>query len=280
MEITEKQSLTATTRDAYQQLLTWSARLLVATVWVSALIFGLYIFVFYFLSSMRGDITQWNEVLPDLYSDDAPAATIGIGAHFAAGSVILMLGCIQLIGSIRAKYPALHRWLGRVYVIAALITGVGGLVFIVVKGTVGGLMMDIGFTGYGVLTIIAAIAAIHFARQRDFVRHRAWAIRLFALAIGSWLYRMEYGFWFLFTDGLGHTSSFDGPFDQVMDFFFYLPNLVVAEIFIGRRKIATSKIARGFAASGMFAASALLLAATYFFTRELWGPGIVAGLAT
>ncbi|MEL7298629.1 MAG: hypothetical protein AAGJ86_13275, partial [Pseudomonadota bacterium] len=152
------------------------------------------------------------------------------------------------------------------------------LVFIFAKGTVGGMMMDIGFTGYGVLTIIAAVAAIHFARQRDFVRHRAWAIRLFALAVGSWLYRMEYGFWFLFTDGLGHTSTLDGPFDQVMDFFFYLPNLLVAEVLIGRRQIVSSKVAKSLATGGMLAASALLLVATYFFTLKFRGPEILAGL--
>ncbi|MEN7341962.1 MAG: DUF2306 domain-containing protein [Pseudomonadota bacterium] len=278
MHVIPEQATTAAPAEGFQRSMQWSARLLVATVWVSALIFGCYIFVFYFLSSMRGDITQWNDVLPDLYSDDAPAATIGIGAHFAAGSVILMLGCIQLIGGIRAKYPTVHRWLGRVYVVSALITGVGGLVFISTKGTVGGLMMDIGFTGYGVLTIMAALATIHFARRRDFVRHRAWAIRLFALAVGSWLYRMEYGFWFLFTDGLGHTTTFDGPFDQVMDFFFYLPNLLIAEVMIGRRKIATSRVAQGVATGGLLTASVLLLLATYFFTLKLWGPEIVGGL--
>lgn len=151
--------------------------------------------------------------------------------------------------------------------------------FIFAKGTVGGVMMDIGFTGYGVLTIIAAVAAVHFARRSDFVRHRAWAIRLFALAVGSWLYRMEYGFWFLLTDGLGHTSTFDGPFDQVMDFFFYLPNLLVAEVFIGRRKIVASNIAKSLATGGLLAASALLLVATYFFTLKFWGPEILAGLS-
>lgn len=278
MNVMTESSVTISQSDRYQQSMRWAARLLVATVWTSALIFGVYIFVFYFLSSINGEIAQWNEVLPDLYSEDAPAATFGIGVHFAAGSLILMLGCIQLIGRIRQSYPAVHRWLGRVYVASALITGIGGLVFIFTKGTVGGLAMDIGFTGYGVLTIIAAIGAFHFARQRNFVRHRAWAIRLFALAVGSWLYRMEYGFWFLFTDGLGHTSSFDGPFDQVMDFFFYLPNLLVAEVLIGRRKLFESKVAKSLATAGMVAASVLLLVATYFFTLKFWGPEIVQGL--
>lgn len=36
--------------------------------------------------------------------------------------------------------------------------------------------------------------------------------------------------------GLGHESQFRGPFDKVMAFFFYLPNLVVVEVLLLRGK--------------------------------------------
>ena len=87
---------------------------------------------------------------------------------------------------------------------------------------------------------------------------------------------MEYGLWFAFADGLGHTRSFDGPFNHFMSFFFYLPNLLVAEIIIGRHKIAESNFVKGFAIVGMLFASTGLLAATYFATRKFWGPEIWA----
>ncbi|MCB0631343.1 MAG: DUF2306 domain-containing protein [Lewinella sp.] len=257
----------------------WAAYLLVAVVWMSALLFGLYILAFYFIALLQGNTTQWNEVLPGLYDQQTQSATLGIGVHFAAGGIILILGCIQLIDRIRSKYPAVHRWLGRLYVLSALGAAIGGLVFIVVKGTIGGLIMDIGFAGYGVLTLLAALATIRFARSRDLERHRAWAIRLFALAIGSWLYRMDYGFWFLFTDGLGHAQAFRGPFDYFMDFFFYLPNLVVAEIFIGQYQVLKTKTAKGFATLSLYLATAFLILATYFFTKEYWGPAIVNVIA-
>ena len=252
-----------------------AARLLVIVVWVSALLFGLYIFIFYFVGALVGDISLWNEGLPGLYDQDTQTANIGIGAHFAAGSIILMLGSIQLINRVRLKYPSVHRWLGRLYVLASLVTAIGGLAFIFTKGTIGGTVMDIGFTGYGVLTFLAALATIYYARQRDFDRHRAWAIRLYALAIGSWIYRMDYGFWFLFTDGLGHTRHFNGTFDYVMDFFFYLPNLLVAEIFIGRWSLMKNKFATGFATFGMVLASLFLILATYFFTAKMWVPSML-----
>ena len=249
--------------------------LLVATVWISATLFGLFILSFYFVALLEGNTAQWNEILPGLYDRQTESATIGIGVHFAAGGIILILGCIQLIQSVRVKYPALHRWLGRVYVLASLLTAIGGLIFILVKGTIGGWVMNIGFAGYGLLMLLAAVETFRHARAGRFDTHRAWAIRLFALAIGSWLYRMDYGFWFLFTDGLWHTSTFTGPFDYFMDYFFYLPNLLVAEVFIGRRKLMKTPVAKWLAASGLFVATAFLALATYFFTTHYWGPAIL-----
>ncbi|NRB49779.1 MAG: DUF2306 domain-containing protein [Saprospiraceae bacterium] len=258
--------------DAFLKL---GGQLLVATVWISAILFGLFIISFYFVALLKGNTAQWNEILPGLYDERTEAATIGIGIHFAAGGLILILGCIQLITYIREKYPAWHRWLGRIYVVASLLTAVGGLLFIFIKGTVGGIVMDIGFAGYGLAMFLCAIETIRHARKQDFDRHRAWAIRLFALAIGSWLYRMDYGFWFLFTDGLGHSNSFQGPFDYFMDFFFYIPNLLVAEVFIGRKALMRTATAKGIAAAGLFITTAFLVLATYFFTKHYWGPAIV-----
>ncbi len=168
-------------------------------------------------------------MLPRLYEPATPAATAAISLHFAAGSSILVLGFIQLITVIRVRYPALHRWSGRVYVSVALLAGIGGLTFIAVKGTVGGTVMDIGFSLYGVLMVACAVQTYYCARVRRLEAHRVWGLRLFALAIGSWLYRMDYGFWLLLTDGAGHTNDFRDPFDMLMAFFFYVPNLLVAE---------------------------------------------------
>lgn len=258
--------------DKFLQL---TARLLVLIVWSSAILFGGYILTFYFVALIQGNTNQWNEVLPDIYDEQASSATMGIGLHFAAGGIILILGCIQLIKSVRIKYPSIHRLIGRVYVLASIAAAIGGLIFIFTKGTIGGLIMDIGFTGYGVLTFIAAIATIYFARAKNFELHRAWAIRLFALAIGSWLYRMGYGFWFMVTDRLGHNSDFTGLFDYFMDFFFYLPNLLVAEIFIGRYEVLKSKAAKILAIVFLNRANLFLIVATYFFTEKYWGPAIL-----
>lgn len=262
-------------RDLSAAVLRWSAVALVATVWLSATLFGLYILAFYAGALAEGEMERWNGVLSGLHDPETPVATAGIGLHFAAGGLILVLGCIQLMGRVRARFPAFHRWVGRVYVVSALLAGVGGLAFIAQKGTIGGPVMDVGFGLYGVLTVTAAVQTFRHARAGRMGAHRAWALRLFALAIGSWLYRMDYGFWMILADGAGHAPGFQGPFDRVMAFAFYLPNLAVVEAFLRARRRAVSPALRLATAGVLTAATGLVLVGTYYFTRVYWGPAIL-----
>lgn len=255
--------------------LRWSAKALVAVAWISAAIFGLYIVAYYLGAAYQGAPDQWNAKLPRLYDPDGVVGTIGIGAHFATGAIVLLLGPVQLIGAVRRRAPRLHRWIGRIYASAALLTGLGGLSFIALEGTIGGAPMSLGFGLYGALMIIAAVMTVWRARQRRFDEHRAWAIRLFALAIGSWLYRMDYGFWHIIAHAAGHTRAFDGPFDFVMFFFFYVPNLIIAEAFIRARQPRASSLAKIGAAILLNGATVFLAIATYYFTTSYWGPAIV-----
>lgn len=258
------------------RLLRWSGGLLTAAVWTGAGLFGLYILAFYAAALFSGDMEKWNGVLPGLYEKGAVASTSGIGLHFAAGGIILLLGSIQLIERIRIHFPVFHRWVGRIYLLASLFAALGGLVFILVRGTIGGTVMDLGFGLYGVLMLVAAIETYRHAIGKRMDKHRAWALRLYALAIGSFLYRMDYGFWMMLAGGWGHEQGFSGPFDKVMAFFFYLPNLLVAEIFIrswGNRDNST--VMNIFFTIILCALTTFLLIGTYYFTKIYWGPAIL-----
>lgn len=260
------------------KLFRFSKTLLGTIVWTSALIFGLYILIFYALAYVSGDTAQWNKVLPGLYDAENAGSTAGIAVHFLAGGIILVLGCLQLLPAVRNRYPMVHRISGRVYVLACLLAAVGGLIFIALKGTIGGLVMDIGFTGYGLLMFLAAVQTARYARKKQFDRHRAWALRLFALAIGSWLYRMDYGFYIGFGGRSGHTENFTGWFDYFMDFWFYLPNLIVVEIILAEYPFFQRPWVKMTGAITLLLASAFLLFASYFFIKDYWGPGIFGGL--
>ena len=116
------------------------------------------------------------------------------------------------------------------------------------------------------------LALLAMARRIDV--HRAWAIRLFALAIGSWLYRMGYGFWFLFAGEVGHTDEFSGWFDYIMDFAFFVPPLIVAEMFIRARRSRATTAGRVATTGAMAGGALFIVLATFFFTLYGWGPAI------
>nr|WP_230680350.1 hypothetical protein [Pontibacter sp. 172403-2] len=90
-----------------------SGTLFIATAWLSAALFGLYILDFYAAALYQGGMERWNETLPGLYERNLVTTTSGIGLHFAIGGIILVLGSIQLMSSIRNRSPAVH-W-SRVY---------------------------------------------------------------------------------------------------------------------------------------------------------------------
>ncbi|QBF34089.1 DUF2306 domain-containing protein [Thalassococcus sp. S3] len=171
--------------------------------------------------------------------DTMPVTNASIFAHMLAGALVTCLAPLQLIGAIRRRWPRLHRLNGYILIVVATLTAIGGLVFISNRGTIGGPLMNMGFTLYGGLMLLSAIQAMRHARARRFDLHMAWALRLFVLAIGSWLYRVHYGLWYALTGGAASTAAFTGLFDQIQMFAFYLPYLALLEIWLQRRGINT-----------------------------------------
>ena len=255
-------------------LLKWSVRMLMVVVWFSTLLFGLYILAFYFASYLV-EPAKWNESLAGLHVPGGTLANSGIGLHFLAGGIILILGCVQLLSSIRRHLPRLHRISGRAYLLACLTTSIGGLVFIAARGTIGGALMDVGFGLYGVLMFVCVVQTYRYARRQEFARHRAWALRLFALAVGSWLYRMEYGLWFMFTDAIGHQDDFRGWFDGVMAFFFFVPNLLVVELILRSQHFKPAAWIGGSLVGIFVLATILVSVGTWAFWDLFWAEPIL-----
>lgn len=169
-----------------------------------------------------------------LFSASIPA-NASIFSHMLLGAAVTLLVPLQLIRPLRQRLPALHRLTGRVIVAGAGITAIGGLAYIALRGTIGGAPMNAGFTLYGALMLLAAWQTFRHAYARRIGQHHAWALRLFWLVLGSWLYRVHYGLWYLATVGLWSTPEFTGAFDLVQNFAFYIPYLIGVEIYLRRR---------------------------------------------
>jgi len=170
-----------------------------------------------------------------LYSDRW-AANVAIFGHMIFGAVITLLAPLQLIPPLRQRWPALHRMSGRVIVMAALATAVGGLAYMALRGTVGGPAMTAAFTLYGLLVAICAVQTIRFARAGRWLDHRDWALRLFFLCIASLLYRVHYGLWLSLTPGCCVQDDFRGTFDLINIWAFYVPYLFCVELGLARQR--------------------------------------------
>lgn len=173
-----------------------------------------------------------------------PVSNAVMFGHMLTGAIITSLAVLQWAGPIRQRWPRVHRASGRTLVPLALLTGVSGLVYIALRGTIGGSVMSVGFGLYGALMILAAFQTFRWARARDYIRHRRWGLRLIVLALGSWIYRAHYGIWFGITCSIGENTcrlgsqkDFGGLFDQIQVFAFYLPYLVLLEWILRRKRV-------------------------------------------
>lgn len=169
---------------------------------------------------------------PHRLQSDSVAANLGIFAHMITGAIITLLAPFQLMGPLRHRWPTLHRLSGRILVTTAFLTAICGLTYIALRGTIGGPMMNIGFSLYGILLLYCAVETIRYARKGAFDQHRAMALRLFWLAMGSWLYRVHYALWYAATGGLWSNRQFSGAFDHCQNFGFYLPYLLGVQVYL------------------------------------------------
>ena len=175
-----------------------------------------------------------------IYTPGGAVTNLAIFSHMILGAIAMVLVPFQLIGGIRMRHPWLHRVTGRVIVLAAITVAIGGLIYIAVRGTIAGPLMDIGFALYGALMLGCAVQVLRFARAGAFARHRAWALRLFVLVMGSLIFRLHYVIWFSLTAGLWSNEQLTGPFDQVQYFAFYIPYLAALELWLRRRGMGRS----------------------------------------
>ena len=148
--------------------------------------------------------------------------------HFLGSGTALLIGGFQFSSRLRRSAPALHRWTGRVYLLACLIGGIGGLGLATIS--FGGPPTHVGFALLGVLWLVSGAQAYLAIRRGDVAAHRRWMIRSFALTFAAVTLRIELG---LLTGVLGW------PFPDAyvtVAWLCWVPNLVVAEwLLVGRR---------------------------------------------
>jgi len=145
--------------------------------------------------------------------------------HVAGAVVALALGSIQVIPALRRGRRRPHRWIGRVYVMGCLMGGVAGLVLAI--GSTAGPVASAGFGGLAVAWITVNVLGWRAAVQGRFVDHRRWMVRSWALTLAAVTLRLYLPLVVLL--GLPFV-----PWYRAISFLAWVPNLVVAELWLRR----------------------------------------------
>ncbi|HEY7798877.1 MAG TPA: DUF2306 domain-containing protein [Hyphomonadaceae bacterium] len=151
----------------------------------------------------------------------------GLQLHIAASAVAMILGAFQFLRVLRQKAPGVHRWLGRFYIASCLIGGAAG--GSIALSSTAGPVAGWGFFMLAIIWLFATVMAWAAALRRDFTSHERWMIRSFALTLAAVTLRLY----------LPASIVFDLEFVTaytVIAWICWVPNLIIAEIWIAMRK--------------------------------------------
>lgn len=155
-----------------------------------------------------------------------PERLLPASVHFAIGGLVLLIGPFQFVPGLRLKFPIVHRWMGRVYVAGCIFSGIAG--FILASNTNAGPVARTGFSLLAIFWLITTIIAFLKARNRDFIEHKKWMIRSYALTLAAITLRI----YLPITMGVfGMSYAFVYP---IIAFACWVPNAIVAEWMIRR----------------------------------------------
>lgn len=147
--------------------------------------------------------------------------------HISLAPVALVLGAYQMFRRQNGSRGAVHRWLGRGYGLAILISGIAGLIIAI--GAEGGMVAAAGFGLLSILWVTSTALAIRYAMARNIAAHRRWMVVSFALTFAGVTLRV----YLLGFVAAGFTYTEASPY---LAWLCWVPNLVFAQWWLGRRR--------------------------------------------
>ena len=156
------------------------------------------------------------EFVVAMFRDEPLAAP----AHLAGGAVAMLAGALQFAATLRRRHLPVHRWLGRVYVVAVAVSGTAG--FSLALTTSGGAPARFGFAAMALCWLLTTGMAFMRILQRDVSRHQVWMVRSYALTLAAVSLRLYLPL------GLANGVAFESVY-AVVAWLCWVPNLLLAE---------------------------------------------------
>lgn len=112
-----------------------------------------------------------------------PDRVVIFGVHAIAASIAMITLPFQFWTRLRVRRPAVHRWVGRLYVLGVLFGGLSGMALAPYADS--GAVAASGFLTLSVLWLGVTGMAFVAIRKRDIAAHKRWMIRSMALTFAA-----------------------------------------------------------------------------------------------
>ncbi|WP_318342979.1 DUF2306 domain-containing protein [Flagellimonas baculiformis] len=151
---------------------------------------------------------------------------IGFYGHIVFGGLALLTGWSQFSRKLRTKKLELHRNLGKIYVLSAVISGICG-VYIGFYAS-GGLVPSLGFISLGIVWLFTTIRAYLAIRKKDISLHQGMMVYSYAACFAAVTLRI----WLpLLTIVLGEFLLAY----KIVAWLCWVPNIVFAHLWVRRK---------------------------------------------
>lgn len=255
-----------------------------ASAWFVAATLGQWAFVLFILAffgghTFTGDLAGLNDK-PHV-TGYVPGDTFGnlqFIAHALMGGIVTFSGTWQLVPALRRRWPRVHRWNGRLFLVVSLLGALSGLYLTWVRGSQLGTGSNVSITLNGLLILAFATLAWSSARRRDFVRHRRHALRAFLLVNGVWFLRIGIMLAGLVLAPFGVEINYQGMVFVGVSFASWVLPLAVLELYL--RVERSQRAAPRYAMGGTLGVLALLmLTGSAAAVAFMWLPALSPGSA-
>lgn len=167
--------------------------------------------------------------------------------HVIGSMMALTLGPFLFLNRLRSKWPAVHRWLGRLYLLGNLFGGLAGLYMSTYAYT--GEIARNGFATLALLWLTTGLMAYVRIRDGNVSAHRRWMVRNFALLFAGVMLRLQ-------TPFLDMAFGYEVGY-MIVAWSSWAPNLLVAEWIVRRSQPAIERLDKhNKSTQSFFAASA------------------------
>jgi len=120
-----------------------------------------------------------------------PIHFVVLAFHATSAGIALLIGPFQFLTRLRAKYPLVHRTMGRIYLMSILIASV--FAFFSALLSPSPMTNKIGFVCLAIIWFYSAYRAYSAIRQGQIQLHRVWMIRNYALTFAAVILRLWMG---------------------------------------------------------------------------------------